>query len=125
MSADSPLPAVALLLSQDLFFTSKITGTASGLGFRVEVEGNRERGLTKVGTGDYRCVILDLGWKGVSVPELIANLPDDPRPPVIAFGAHVETDRLHEARVAGCAEVLPRSKFSADLPDLLTRYLTI
>ena len=41
---------------------------------------------------------------------------------MIAFGSHVNKARLDEARAAGCAEVLPRSKFSADLPALLRRY---
>lgn len=123
MSVDPNRPPIALLLCQDLFFTSKIAGTAGGLGFRVEVEGNRERGLTKLGSGDYCCVILDLGWKGIAVTDVIANLPTNSPPPVIAFGAHVETDRLREAQAAGCAEVLPRSRFSAELPDLLTRYI--
>ncbi len=123
VAASEGVPRPALLLSQDLFFTSKISGTASALGFRVEIEASRERALTKVGSGEYRCVFLDLAWKGIAVAELIANLPVAVPPPVIAFGAHVVTDRLDEARAAGCTEVLPRSKFSATLPELLVRYL--
>ena len=38
-------------------------------------------------------------------------------------GSHVDKVRLNQARAAGCDEVLPRSKFSAELPDLLLRYL--
>jgi hypothetical protein len=42
---------------------------------------------------------------------------------VVAFGAHVETDRLNEARLAGCREVLSRGQFHASLPEILKRYL--
>jgi hypothetical protein len=35
----------------------------------------------------------------------------------------VQTERLEEARAAGCDEVFPRSKFSASLVSILTRYL--
>ncbi len=42
--------------------------------------------------------------------------------PTIAYGAHVDKARLDEACAAGCDEVLPGSKFSADLPALLRRY---
>jgi len=43
--------------------------------------------------------------------------------PTVAYGSHVDKARLDAARAAGCDEVLPRSKFSAELPDLLRRYL--
>ena len=122
MSNSPALSADALLLCRDLFFTSKVSGTASALGYRVETEETRERALAKAAAGNYRCLLLDLGWTDFPVAELIAALPAA-APPVIAFGAHVETARLEEARAAGCTEVLPRSKFSATLPDLLTRYL--
>ena len=38
---------------------------------------------------------------------------------MIAFGSHVATDRLDEARTAGCDDVMPRSRFSGQLPDIL------
>jgi hypothetical protein len=36
-------------------------------------------------------------------------------------GPHVDAERLAQARAAGCSLALPRSKFSADLPELLRR----
>jgi hypothetical protein len=50
-------------------------------------------------------------------------LPAETRPKVIAFGAHVQTGLLEAARAAGCDEVLPRSRFSAQLPELLKESL--
>jgi CheY-like chemotaxis protein len=124
MSNPSPsAPADALLISRDLFFTSKITGTAGALGFRIEVEGDRSRALSKIATGNFRCLFVDLGMADLALPELMAQLPAERPPAVVAFGAHVATTRLAEATAAGCTEVLPRSKFSATLPELLTRYL--
>jgi CheY-like chemotaxis protein len=113
----------ALLVSRDLFFASKITGTAAELGFRVAVEGNIAAALTKAADPSCRCVILDLTLADVKVPDLLAALPAASRPAVIAFGPHVQTERLEEARAAGCDEVFPRSKFSASLVSILTRYL--
>lgn len=43
----------------------------------------------------------------------------------MAYGSHVDKVRLNQASAAGCDEVLPRSKFNAELHDLLPRYLTI
>lgn len=40
---------------------------------------------------------------------------------VIAFGSHVAVDRLEAARKGGADTVLPRSRFSAELPQWLDR----
>jgi DNA-binding response OmpR family regulator len=119
----SEIQATALLVSRDLFFSSKITGTAAELGFRVAVEGNVAAAASKAALSTYRCIILDLATPGLKVTDVIAALPAANRPTVIAFGPHVDTARLNAAREAGCDEVMPRSKFSASLPEILTRTL--
>lgn len=113
----------ALLVSRDLFFGSKITGTAAELGFHVAVEGNSATAALKAAEPACRCVILDLTLPGLCVSDVLAALPAAHRPAVIAFGPHVETARLEEARAAGCDEVFPRSRFSASLSSILMRYL--
>ena len=45
-----------------------------------------------------------------------------PETPFVAFGSHVDTEALAAARAAGCDPVMPRSKFSAELPELIQRY---
>jgi CheY-like chemotaxis protein len=113
----------ALFVSRDLFFASKITGTAAALGFRVGVEGNPATAALQAVEPTCRCVILDLTLPDLNVSDLLAALPAARRPAVIAFGPHVETVRLEGARTAGCDEVFPRSKFSASLVSILTHYL--
>jgi DNA-binding response OmpR family regulator len=113
----------AFLVSRDLFFASKITGTAAALGFQVGIEGNPATAAIKAAEPTCRCVILDLTLPDLSVSDLLAALPAAHRPAVIAFGPHVDTVRLEEARTAGCDEVFPRSKFSASLTSILTHYL--
>jgi DNA-binding NarL/FixJ family response regulator len=117
--------AAALLISQDLFFSSKVTSTANELGFHVVVEGNVTEAVLKVAASTCRCLILDLSTPGLRVAEVTSALPEANRPTVIAFGSHVLTARLQEAREACCDEVMPRSKFSATLPEILTRYLQV
>jgi len=112
----------ALLISRDLFFTSKVTGTASALGIEVQVVGDAQAAIEQLGTRDYRCIFIDLADSGLDVVVLFAGLKRDSRPPVIAFGSHVATARLQAARDAGCDEVMPRSRFSSSLPDLLQKY---
>lgn len=115
----------ALLISQDLFFSSKVTSTAIELGFHVVVERNVVQAISRVAALKCRCLILDLATPGLRVADVISALPEANRPSVIAFGAHVLTARLQEAREAGCDDVMPRSKFSATLPEILKRYLRV
>jgi CheY-like chemotaxis protein len=113
------------MFSQDLFFGSKVTGTAGAMGLHVELEADIERGLSKLAGGGYRCVILDLAMPGLSPADVVAAVKSSTatdRPRVIAFGAHVHTARLEEAREAGCDEVMPRSRFSAELTKILSQY---
>jgi CheY-like chemotaxis protein len=68
-------------------------------------------------------VIIDLGMSEIDIATAVARLREAAGAvPAIAYGSHVDKARLDEARTAGCDEVMPRSKFSAELPDLLRRH---
>ena len=122
---EGPGPA-GLLLSRDLIFTSKVTGTARMLGRQVLTAGNaalaqamieqwkfprrlRRPRREATSSGPRRCV----AYRTVAGPATA----------FVAFGSHVDTASLAAAEVAGCDPVLPRSKFSAELPELIRRFL--
>jgi CheY-like chemotaxis protein len=121
MSAPNAFRAV-LLVSRDLFFTSKVTGTADLMGIEVQVAADAQTAGERLAAGNVGCVFIDLADTGLDVAAFFQSLPTGPHPPVIAFGSHVATARLQAAREAGCDHVLPRSRFSAELPELLRRY---
>lgn len=130
---DTPLPVPApegnrpagLLLSRDLIFTSKITGTARALGHQVLVAGNAALAAAMIEQWRPKVVFVDLtAGDLVSVPALLAfRQAAGASTPFVAYGPHVEVAALEAARAAGCAEVLVRSKFTAELPALIERYL--
>lgn len=122
MTTDKPAPRVGLLISPDLFFTSKVTGTAQALGLRVDSVDDIATAKSRLEAGDIGCVLFDLAAPRVSVDELRDAMPDSARVPIIAFGSHVDVELLESARAAG-AEVMPRSHFSATLPDILKHHL--
>jgi DNA-binding NarL/FixJ family response regulator len=66
------------------------------------------------------CVMVDLLAPRTGVEELrrIRTLFESPVR-LIAFGSHVDVERLREARSAGFDEVLPRSEFTRRLVSLL------
>lgn len=114
---------IGLLISGDLFFTSKVTGTAQALGLRVDEVGDLAAATARLQAGDIGCVFLDLATPRDSAADLIAAMPGADRVSIVAFGSHVNTDVLEAARAVG-AEVMPRSQFSATLPNLLRQHLS-
>jgi CheY-like chemotaxis protein len=111
-----------MLISRDLFFTSKVTGTAQALGIDMQVIGNAEAAAAETESEQFQCIFIDLADEGLDVSAFFARLKPDWNVPVIAFGSHVATARLQQARDAGCTEVMPRSRFSSSLPELLQQY---
>ncbi len=124
--------STGLLLSTDLFFTSKVTGTAQQLGCRVDLVPSpaavleRLSGSTEATAGGHACsaLFIDLGHPTADLAALVAAAhARTPPVRVIAFGAHVATDRLAAAEAAGCDDVMPRGRFSAQLVEILTSAL--
>jgi CheY-like chemotaxis protein len=113
-----------LLLTDDLLFSTKVTGTADAVGCRVSVTDNVERAAELCRAELPRCILLDLSIPGLQIDVVVQRLRTASEDaPVIAYGSHVDRQRLEAASAAGCREVLPRSKFSGTLADLLLRYL--
>jgi|SRR6516162_2821335 CheY-like chemotaxis protein len=109
---------VGYLLSDDLIFTSRVTGTARDLGLEVRKARSPKQLVDLVGQQAPACVLVDLHNPGLAVADLLGALPT-PRPFVVGYGSHVDTATLKAARDAGCDLVLPRSKFVEDLPTQL------
>jgi DNA-binding NarL/FixJ family response regulator len=112
---------IGYVLSDDLIFNSRITGTARDLGLSMVPVRSAEV-LSEMATRrPPRCVIIDLANPGLDLPVLMQRLAASVPPPrVVAYGSHVDTATLKAAREAGCDPVLPRSKFvevlSTELP---------
>src|SRR5579872_622756 len=97
----------AVLISRDLFFTSKVTGTAAALGIRLQVVGDVQTAAKLAEDESCRCVFIDLADAAVDVSAFFQQLPATHQCAVVAFGSHVQTERLQAAREAGCTDVLP------------------
>ena len=120
-----PHAPFGILLSQDLFFGSKVTGTAEAMGLRVESLGSAAKLSERLATGACRLVLIDLAMAGFDLAQIVSLAHGaSGSAKVIAFGAHVQTDLLDEARNAGCDDVMPRSKFSATLSEILRSVLS-
>ena len=123
-----PVPAdggpTGILLSRDLIFTSKVTGTARKLGHRVLVAGTSPLALAMIEQWRPCVVFVDLAAGDLVAPAALVAYQGlaGPATAFVAFGSHVDTEALETARAAGCDPVLPRSEFAAELPDLIKRF---
>jgi DNA-binding NarL/FixJ family response regulator len=114
----------AILLSDDLIFTSRVIGTGRDLGLPIRTARTPDAVLKLAEQQPPTCVIVDLSNPGLRIAELIAALDGTGnRPRVVAYGSHVDTATLRAAREAGCDVVLPRSKFVEELPTALPTWL--
>ncbi len=108
-----------LLVCGDLFFATKLRSEIEAIGMSVEVEPLADRALTRVSAGHFSSLVIDLEMPRLNLAALLASLPAERRPQVIAFGPHVQKDRLESARAAGCDEVLSRGQISATIREVV------
>lgn len=111
-----------ILLTDDLFFESKVVGTADVLQLQMRSYPSVTHALRECERPGCRVLLVDLTVSGLDWEDLMAGLPE-PRPMVIGFGPHMDTDSFRRARNAGCHEVLPRSQIVQQLPAMLQRLL--
>lgn len=107
----------------DLFFASKIRGTAEQLNVTVEFAKKADTlfDLAKAETPDL--IILDLNSGKLDAVATARALKSDERlraVPLVGFLSHVQTDLMRLARDAGVDRVMPRSAFTARLAEILS-----
>jgi DNA-binding NarL/FixJ family response regulator len=116
---------VGYLLSDDLMFTSRITGTATALGLAVKPVRSLAALESLVQRAPPRCLLIDLSVAGPGLADFLQRLREagSPMPRVVAYGSHVDSAMLRGARELGCDPVLPRSKFVEELPRALAQWM--
>jgi hypothetical protein len=118
-----------LLVSPDLLATSRIAALARPLPARVETLRNLD---DQPPAGPFDLVLLDLqgipGDAAVIVAQ-VARLVDrqqgetDRGAKIVAFGPHVQRDRLADAQAAGADAAVSRGELLGSFPGLVRRWL--
>ncbi|WP_432800153.1 hypothetical protein [Poriferisphaera sp. WC338] len=112
----------------DLIFATKIRSTADALDVVTRPVRNTDMlraRLDQIEDGKPNDPVtaffldLDTGDAGLQMLDLIKS--HSPSIPVTAFGSHVAAELLQEAKARGADFVMPRSAFTATLPDLISR----
>jgi PleD family two-component response regulator len=114
-----------LAVLDDLMFTSKIKTAASQLGVAVTFARSADAVRAALSsTTKPSLVILDLNNPRIDPLGIVSEMKSNPAMdaiPTIGFVSHVQTDLIQAARSAGVGEVLARSAFVTQLPDILRR----
>ncbi len=109
-----------LVVCDDLFFWARIHGTANLLGrrvFRVTGEPSMEEAWRE---GGVRRIVADLTSRSVDVIGWASRWKArEDAPEIIGFVSHVDVETQARARRAGFDSVLPNSRFSEKLAELL------
>lgn len=141
--------ANAIALIDDLFFLAKVRETAKQAGVTLETATTGEQLVKAAEASPGAVILVDLNAKQGALeavqrlcnangpafakatagteepatenrPAYAENPATEGRPRrIIAFLSHVQTDLAERARAAGCAEVMPRSKFTQNLAEIL------
>ena len=114
-----------IAIVDDLFFASKIRGTAEQLGVSVSFLRNLESLNQAVLRDRPSLIICDLHSQRIDPIELAKQLKADEQLrsiPLLGFFSHVQTELQRKALEAGFDVVMPRSAFTRDLNDILFRH---
>jgi CheY-like chemotaxis protein len=109
-----------LALVDDIFFQARISATAKQVGVELKMFGAPDALVAAAGAGG-ELIVIDLNARADAIGALNQLRDAGNQTPVIAFLSHVQTELAERARVAGCTEVMPRSKFTQDLAAILGR----
>ena len=106
---------------RDLIFETKIKSTAQSLGIGAATVRSIVDLDSLLASASVRLLVVDLnsagpaGLDGIRAAKKLTGLR------VLAFVSHVDAELASLASEAGADEVLPRSRFTAQLPELLTK----
>lgn len=121
MSEDRATCKVVAVLN-DLIFETKIRSTAQALGVETLVIRSSTALAAELDETRPNLLIVDLNTAGVDA--VTAGNVHTFRPYIVAFVSHVDQDLAKQAANAGADQVMPRSRFTAELPRILQTHCT-
>jgi CheY-like chemotaxis protein len=113
--------AEVLALVDDLFFQAKMTETARRVGVALQTVTSGDALVTAAAPQEHKLVLVDLNARQGALEAVAQLRAAGNAQPIVGFLSHVQTELADKARAAGCQDVLPRSKFTANLAEILSR----
>jgi DNA-binding NtrC family response regulator len=117
----TPAVASVIALVDDLMFLSRVREAARSAALEVRTV-RTTADLLEAARGGAALLVVDFDSRRLPWAEALASLRADPALatlPVIGFLSHVNADAARKARDVGGCQILARSAFVRDLPQLL------
>jgi CheY-like chemotaxis protein len=117
------MPRHIIAIVDDLFFASKIRGTAEQVSVTTSFPRTADAVVEAAVQHKPSLIVCDLHSQKIDCVELAKKLKADESTrdlPLIGFFSHVQTELERAANEAGFDRVIPRSVFTRHLPDILS-----
>jgi hypothetical protein len=121
---DSAMPSAnrrIVALNRDLFFGVRLKQLGASLGYAVEIVPDAARFLNLLRGEGVALGIIDINaspdWALISADPLPGS-----RPPILAFGPHMDVEGMRSAKAAGVTRVVSNGQFHRDPAGLIARY---
>ncbi|MEE9174831.1 MAG: response regulator [Thermodesulfobacteriota bacterium] len=124
--ADAKRTRIVAVLD-DMFFASKIKEAAKSTGVNVEILKNTNGLIESLTSAPPTLIIVDLNSKKFNALDLLEELKSSQKLKIIStlgYLPHVQEELKKEAIEAGFDIVMPRSRFSRELKQILKEYNT-
>ena len=110
-----------VLLSSDLMVVSRVEGAGAQTGAEIRAASNAAAAIEFCYNEQVDVLIVDLSMPALDPPALVNQLRADTSHwvQVVAFGPHVQEERLAMAREAGCDTVISRGQFFSQINAIL------
>jgi CheY-like chemotaxis protein len=115
----------AAVLTDDVFFSSKIREAAKSQGLAADFIKSTDGLIERLASHPPSLIIIDLNCRKLEPVRLISEIKSNPSLKgvfMIGYLPHVETDLKRMASEAGCDMVLPRSRFAREAGEILMRF---
>ena len=114
--------AEALAFVDDIFFQAKIRETAKLVGVDIRFCTTPDALFAELDKERPNLVVIDLNARNSPLDAIArAAIRFRRDMPLVGFLSHVQLDLAEKARLAGCENVMPRSKFTHNLATILAQ----
>ncbi|MGC1382599.1 MAG: hypothetical protein WA823_02390 [Candidatus Acidiferrales bacterium] len=113
--------AEALAFVDDIFFQAKIRETAKLVGVDIRFCTTPDALFAELDKERPNLVVIDLNARNSPLDAIARARAFAADMPLVGFLSHVQLDLAEKARLAGCENVMPRSKFTHNLATILAQ----
>jgi hypothetical protein len=106
-----------VLFSSDLMLISSVGGAATSSGHRFCSVSSLQDAVQKL-TDEHSVLCLDLSARESDPQAIAAAVPNEVLQRSMAFGPHVHTAKLEQAKLAGFPRVMSRGQFVSRITQL-------